>query len=251
MRRLAPLCCLVIVFWMVPLFAQGAELTEDPPTLHRGLSLGLWLNGIIPELGLPIQGQIGGTLGYELNPPWGASFSHRSGAHYSMQALPASPYDYSHEGERLFWENKGFDLLELRRKFYSNDTWLPLDQSEYYLSLGVLKFYGETSRYTRTGKKIYINDKLYENSNLSIETNQAPFQSATLGAGLNVLTDSPLFISVGLFYPVKQPTPAYRVSSTDPKVAQSDMDQEVRKQWGYYKTKPMGLNFMIGAIYAF
>jgi len=236
-KSLLLLACLSVVPWA----AQAGGMIHGAAVPEQKLALGVWTT--------TYQGHLGAIIDYSFSQNWGVAWVRRFGEryNYAQPAHPAATSNYS-----TSQESGGFTALELRRRFYHSNTEVIGNGIELYGALGVLQFHGFKMKETLSADQLFLNQKLYEDSNYTMEVEQAPFRTATVGFGVNGFLYSSWFGSFGMLLPVQGQPPSYRYSSTDPQVDLEDVKQEVNSHRSDYPN-PLGVGASINLVagYAF
>jgi len=218
-------CCLIL-----PLVASAEGSFWMPQAPKQRLAISTWANFL--------QGDLGVVADYSLGPDWSAALLHRFGSHYPLDSAasygdPANTLEI--DGKKLSYQatgdvnNGGFDVFELRRRFsHQNTRTLGNNKRvEYYGALGIFMYHGFSTGLTVQGERFLINEKLYENSNLTVTGERPPFKSLSVGAGVHYFLVGSWFTSLGFTYPLSEKPAQYQISSTDPNVSREELDQQL------------------------
>jgi len=227
-KQLLILGCLLIF----PLLACAGENFWSPQVPEQRLALGTLNPFYAPN-------EVGVTVDYSLSPDWSVACLHLFSQHTTWD-FPLAPTADPGTAEappvpgpndRSVGEVSagGFDVIELRRRFSHQNirTMRSQKRLEYYGAIGVMLFHGYQWRGTQSAEKLKIYNAVYENSNYTAEIELPPFQSLAVGAGASLYLLGAGFVSFGFSYTGRDRVATYKVSSTDPKVSQQEMELEV------------------------
>jgi len=216
---------------ILPLVAWAEGSFLEPQVPKNRFSISTWNHTLLSDTGV--------LADYSLDPDWSVAWLHRFADRYSL-GRTVSPEPYTTPCHQPCWEKLsnqatgyvnygGFDAVEVRRRFSHHNTQIMQNtqRMEYYGALGVHRYHGFTMKQEVHGEQVWVNQTIYQDTNYTVEGELPPYQSLSVGAGGRLYLAGSWFTTLGFTYPLAAKFPKYRITSTDPKVTQQELDQQM------------------------